>query len=85
MAELSEVFPCGVGDTVFSFEWDTKGSKYVIIEQKCIGFNVRANEGYDILLKGEKFEYFRKSVQYKVNWFTSLEEAKTKLESLNRH
>lgn len=84
MAELSKLFPCYVGDTVYSFKWNIRTCEYVLLEEKCLGFNVRSNEGYNILLKGEKFEYLRSDEKYKENWFTLLDEAKTKLESLNQ-
>lgn len=81
---LSIVFPCRVGDIVYSFEWDAPDSRYVIVEAKCMGFNVRTNESYDILLKGDKYEYLRSGAQYRENWFASPEEAGAKLKSLNR-
>lgn len=82
--ELSVLFPCCIGDLVYSFIWDAPNSQYAIVEAKCIGFNIRSNEGYGILLRGEKFEYLRGSEQYKENWFTSLDDAKIKLELLNQ-
>lgn len=84
MAELSKLFPCCVGDTVYVFRWDMQNSQYVTLEEKCLGFNIRSNERYDILLKGEKFEYLRSSEKYGENWFTSPDEAKIKSELLNR-
>jgi len=84
MAELSKLFPCRVGDTIYSFGWNMQNCKYVLLEEKCLGFNVRSDEGYSILLKGEKFEYLRSDEKYRKNWFTFLDEAKTKLELLNQ-
>lgn len=84
MAELLKLFPCSVGDTIYSFKWDIRDSKYVLSEETCLGFNIRSNEGYDILLKGEKFEYLRSDGKYKENWFTLRDEAVAKLELLNQ-
>jgi hypothetical protein len=83
MAELSISLPCSVGDTIYSFNWDTRESKYVLIEEKCLGFNIRSNEGYDILVRGEKFEHLRSSKKFNQNWFITSDGANAKLELLN--
>ena len=82
--KLSVVFPCSVGDTVYSFEWIARKKAYEISEAKCLGFKIHTNDEYDIMLRGEKFEYLRSSLQYQGNWFVSLEEAQAKLGTLNR-
>lgn len=81
--EMTVVFPCRIGDTVYSFEWNPQKARYGLVQAKCLGFNVRAEAGYDILLKGAEFEYLRNSSQYRDNWFVTPEEAERKLETLN--
>lgn len=81
--EMTVVFPCRVGDTVYSFEWNPRGAKYGIVQSQCLGFNIRSEKGYEILLRGEQFEYLRSASQYHENWFIHEEEARRKLQLLN--
>lgn len=81
--EMTVVFPCHVGDTVYSFEWNPQKARYGIVQAECLGFNVRSETGYEILLKGAGFEYLRSSSQYRDNWFVTAEEADEKLKRLN--
>ena len=81
--EMTVVFPCHIGDMVYSFEWNPQKARYGIVQTKCLGFNIRSETGYDILLKGSDFEYLRNSSQYRDNWFVIHEEAERKLETLN--
>ena len=81
--EMTVVFPCRVGDEAYSFEWNPKNAKYETVQSKCLGFNIRSAEGFDILLKSGQFEYLRNSAQYRENWFTDRDEALKRLEMLN--
>ena len=81
--EMTVVFPCHIGDTVYSFEWNPQKATYGLVQEKCLGFNIRSEAGYDILLRGGQFEYLRNSSQYRDNWFVIPEEAERKLKVLN--
>ena len=81
--EMTVVFPCRVGDEAYSFEWNPKDARYAIVQSKCLGFNIRSAEGFDIVLKSGQFEYLRNSAQYRENWFTDRDEAQKRLEMLN--